>query len=167
MKNLTNYLTESILFKLNGNNKWYDKVSIFDTIVPIKDKDDKYHPEFPAELILIINDKLRDDPKFLDLTDVDVSKMTSLRNVGYGAGGYGTARKLIDKLEEVDITGWNTSNVTDIHGFFTFCRKLKHIKGLEEIDVSNVKDADYALDSDLDNDLSRLNFRNGIKLDLH
>lgn len=159
MKSLTEYLNEAVLFKLNGTNKFHDKVDIFDTLVPIKDEDDKYHVENKDELVLIINDKLKNNPKSLDLTDVDVSKLTSLENIGYGGGGYGTTKTLFKKLEEVDITGWDTSNVTNMKGFFAFC-KLKTIKGIEDIDVSNVTDISWMLsDAHTDIDLSNLKFK--------
>ena len=43
------------------------------------------------------------------------------------------------KLEELDLTGWNTSNVTSMNNTFFNCQKLSEIKGIENWDTSKLK----------------------------
>ena len=45
----------------------------------------------------------------------------------------------LNKVEVVDISGWDTSNVTTMEDMFSFCDKLKNIIGIENLDVSNVE----------------------------
>jgi len=40
----------------------------------------------------------------------------------------------------IDLSNFNSSNVTDMSGMFSYCPKLKEIKGLNKINTSNVKD---------------------------
>lgn len=62
------------------------------------------------------------------LTNLDVSNVTSLSN----------AFKDCTNLKSLDITGWNTSKVEAMAATFDNCSSLEEIKGLEDIDTSNV-----------------------------
>lgn len=119
MKQLTTYLNED--FKIS--------------------KDTKIIKEFPkniGELFTIISNRYDESPKHLDLTDIDVSNIdtfyyNSLRDEYIGL--FQDCRSTIT----IDITGWNTSRVTSMEKMFLRCYDLTEIKGLENIDVSSVK----------------------------
>ena len=49
-----------------------------------------------------------------------------------------------DSLEKVDLTNWNTSNLEDAGSWFSSAKNLKEIKGIEDLDVSNVKSFNQA-----------------------
>ena len=42
-------------------------------------------------------------------------------------------------MEDVDISGWDTSNVTTMADMFYYCTKLKKIIGIENLDVSKLR----------------------------
>ena len=46
-------------------------------------------------------------------------------------------------LEYLNLSGWNTSNVRTMKAMFELCVKLEEIEGLEEWDLSNLKDASF------------------------
>lgn len=125
MKTLKDFINEELLFKFDPSahgGKYSEK------FIPILDeKDKKYHPEDPEEINYIIKYKAKSSNK-IDLTDVDISKLDSLRHVGYD---------ISKKIEEVDISNWDTSNIKDVEGFFAWCGKLKYIKGIEDLNTSN------------------------------
>jgi len=64
----------------------------------------------------------------LDLTDIDVSNLTSLHGVFAH----------LKKVRTIDITGWDTSNIVDMSYMFSGCNMLKEIIGIEDIDTHNV-----------------------------
>ena len=51
------------------------------------------------------------------------------------------------KLEVVDISGWDTSNVTAMAYMFSRCKNLKNIIGIENLDVLKLKRANFMFDS--------------------
>ena len=50
-------------------------------------------------------------------------------------------------MEVIDISGWNTSNVTFMDEMFRKCVKLKNIIGIENLDVLKLKRANFMFDS--------------------
>ncbi|MCR5201890.1 MAG: DUF285 domain-containing protein [Lachnospiraceae bacterium] len=46
-------------------------------------------------------------------------------------------------IETLDISNWQTNNLSDIQSIFKDCRNLKEIKGLNNLNVSKVQNMDY------------------------
>jgi len=108
----------------------------------------KYFPETYEELRQIVIDKYEDvltqHGKYLDLRDINVSKINTLGDYRSTSpySGYGLFYKF-SEIEIIDTTGWNTKNVTDCRCLFDACYKLKEIRGIDTWDVSNVKIFSY------------------------
>ena len=49
-------------------------------------------------------------------------------------------------MEVVDISGWDTSNVTNMVYMFSRCENLKNIIGIENLDVSKLEDTQGMFD---------------------
>ena len=118
MKNLNTYITEYIIKKKLDNH-----------ISPYK-----YCPQNINELIDIVSDKVKNmnNDKKIDLSDIDVSKITSLNNM------LPLALKKIkyyDKINYIDVWGWDVKNIEDMSN--TFAYELVHkIDGLDSWNVS-------------------------------
>ena len=112
MKSLNEYIIEKIL--INKNSK-LNKIKV-ETLIQLKS---------------IILERYHNNNSFIDLTDLDISELDDLSGV--------FAR--LNKVEVVDISGWDTSNVTTMENMFCFCDKLKNIIGIENLDVSKLKNA--------------------------
>ena len=110
MKSLNQYIIEKIL--INKNSK-LNKIK-----VESKDK-----------LQSIIQERYNSNNAFIDLTDLDISELDDLSGIF----------DRLNKVEVVDISGWDTSNVITMEDMFCFCDKLKNIIGIENLDVSNVE----------------------------
>lgn len=63
-----------------------------------------------------------------NLNYLDTSKCTTMKNMF----------SLSDKLTVIDVSGWNTSNVTDMESMFGSCYGLTQIIGIDSLDYSNV-----------------------------
>ena len=50
-------------------------------------------------------------------------------------------------LTLLDVSGWDTSNVTDMSYAFYYCSSLTEIEGIEDVDTSNVTDIKYIFNS--------------------
>ena len=111
MKSLNQYIIEKIL--INKSSK-FDKIKV----------------ESKEQLQSIIQERYNSNKSFLDLTDIDISELVNLTYIFDGLN-----------IEVVDISGWNTSNVIIMNYMFSFCGKLKKIIGIENLDVSKLKDA--------------------------
>ena len=118
MKNLTQYVNEYLI------KKKLDKVH----------KNYNYEPNNRDELIDIIIEKFENNN--YDLTDIDVSKFTTMRNV------FDYVRTNC-VFKEFDVTGWDVSNVEDMYCMFNNCTNITNIIGLDTWDVSNVKDMGF------------------------
>lgn len=66
--------------------------------------------------------------KHLDLSMLDTSSAVRMTQLLWGC----------TNLETVDVSGWDTSNVTELGSAFDCCLKLKTVKGIEKWDTSNV-----------------------------
>ena len=110
MKSLNEYIIEKIL--INKNSK-LNKIKV-ETLIQLKS---------------IILERYHNNNSFIDLTDLDISELDDLSGV--------FAR--LNKVEVVDISGWDVSNVTIMDYTFSRCKKLKKIIGIENLDVSKLK----------------------------
>ena len=112
MKSLNQYIIEKIL--INKNSK-LNKIKV-ETLIQLQS---------------IIQERYHNNKSFIDLTDIDISELDDLSGV--------FAR--LNKVEVIDISGWDTSNVTFMEEMFRKCVKLKNIIGIENLDVSALKNA--------------------------
>ena len=112
MKSLNEYIIEKIL--INKNSK-LNKIKV-ETLIQLK---------------TIILERYHNNNSFIDLTDLDITELDDLSGV--------FAR--LNKVEVVDISGWDTSNVTTMEDMFRKCSKLKNIIGIENLDVSKLENA--------------------------
>ena len=110
MKSLNQYIIEKIL--INKSSK-LNKIKV----------------ESKDQLQSIIQERYNNNNSFLDLTDIDISELDDLSGV--------FAR--LNKVEAIDISGWDTSNVIDMNFMFSQCKKLKKIIGIENLDVSKLR----------------------------
>ena len=115
MKHLNTYITEYII------KKKLDK--------PI-DSEYKYHPQTKDELIENIKELLY--KKENDLNCIDTSAITDMSFL------FLNINVIIDNI---DVSNWNVSNVTNMEGLFNNCKKFNC--DLNKWDVSNVKDMSY------------------------
>ena len=67
--------------------------------------------------------------RHLNLTKWNVSNVVDMHRLFRG----------YDELVSIDITGWNTHNVESMSCMFLHCKSLKEIKGLNNLDTSNVQ----------------------------
>ena len=111
MKSLNQYIIEKIL--INKSSK-LNKIKV----------------ESKDQLQTIIQERYYNNKSFIDLTDLDISKFNDLSYIFYALN-----------MEVVDISSWNTSNVTTMAYMFCHCTKLKKIIGIENLDVSKLEDA--------------------------
>ena len=117
MKSLNQYIIEKIL--INKNSKL-----------------NKKKVESKEQLQSIIQERYNNNNSFIDLTDIDISELDNLSSIFCGL-----------KLEVVDISGWDTSNVTAMAYMFSRCKNLKNIIGIENLDVLKLKRANFMFDS--------------------
>ena len=117
MKSLNEYIIEKIL--INKNSK-FNKIKV----------------ESKDQLEAIIQKRYNNNNSFIDLTDIDISELDNLSSIFCGL-----------KLEVVDISGWDTSNVTAMAYMFSRCKNLKSIIGIENLDVLKLKRANFMFDS--------------------
>ena len=117
MKSLNQYIIEKIL--INKSSK-FNKIKV----------------ESKDQLEAIIQKRYNNNNSFIDLTDIDISELDNLSSIFCGL-----------KLEVVDISGWDTSNVTAMAYMFSRCKNLNNITGLENLDVLKLKRANFMFDS--------------------
>ena len=115
MKSLNQYIIEKIL--INKKSKFINKIKV----------------ESKDQLQSIIQERYNNNNSFLDLTDIDISELDNLSSI-FG---------ILNNVEVVDISGWDTSNVTTIAYIFSHCIKLKKIIGIENLDVSKLEKANF------------------------
>ena len=112
MKSLNQYITEKIL--INKSSKFINKIKV----------------ESLEQLQALIRERYNNNKSFIDLNDLDISELDDLSYIFHGSN-----------IEVVDISGWDTSNVTTMENMFSFCDKLKNIIGIENLDVSKLQRA--------------------------
>jgi len=101
----------------------------------------KYYPKSYYELRELIIDRYEKNNNELILKDIDVSNIRTLgglydKYVDYC--GYGLFYNL-QKVELIDVTGWDTSHIDDFSALFEQCYNLEKIIGLENFDMSKAK----------------------------
>ena len=72
-----------------------------------------------------------------------------------------------EKLVELNIKGWDTSNVTDMSSMFAYCDNLEKIWGIEDINTHNVIDMNqlfYVCPSLIELDLSNWDTSNVVDM---
>ena len=111
MKSLTEYIIEKVL--INKSSKFINKIKV----------------ETREQLETIILERYNKNKSFIDLTDIDISELDNLSGI----------LGILNHVEVVDISGWDTSNVTTMENMFCFCDKLKNIIGIENLDVSKLR----------------------------
>ena len=115
MKHLNQFITEYII------KKKLDKAI---------DSEYKYHPQTKDELIENIKELLY--KRETDLNCIDTSAITDMSFL------FMNINVIIDNI---DVSNWNVSNVTNMEGLFNNCKKFNC--DLSKWDVSNVKDMSY------------------------
>lgn len=129
MKSLAKYVDEKLVISKNSN------------IVGISYK---YHPQTREELIKILSKLCSYDNEIymknyiLDVSDIDVSKIDDFSGIfaSIDNASYVRMRKLI-------ISDWNTSSATNMSAMFEGLGSVEEIIGIEELNVSNVKDMSW------------------------
>lgn len=112
MKSVTDYIKQSTQrFLINKDTK----------IKP------KYKVKSLIELKRIVEKRTKNNETILRMEDIDVSGLKDLSYTFYA----------LYSVKVIDITGWDTSNVTDFGVMFKECRDLQEIHGIENIDVSS------------------------------
>ena len=106
MKSLTRYIQEKLVIKKKSNQY-------------------KYFPETKEELREIIEKRIKDEGKEVDLNDIDVSKINDIS-------------RLFEDLDfNGDISKWNVSNATEMHSMFYKCKSFN--SDISNWNVSKVK----------------------------
>lgn len=118
MKSILQYITEKIKISDKDINNIYNH---------------KYKPNNKEELVEIIHKKFKKND--FDLTDIDVSNITNFSTL------FKKARfdYLNTPITYIDVSGWNTSNVTTMMEMFSGLNDLQEIIGLDTWDVSKVE----------------------------
>ena len=112
MKSLNQYIIEKIL--INKSSKLYK--------IKVESKD---------QLKSIIWERYINNISFVYLSDIDVSELDDLSGIF----------EILNNLEVVDISGWDTSNVIYMNDMFLECENIKKIIGIENLDVSKLENA--------------------------
>lgn len=98
MKNINTYITEKLkLNKDSGMNHY------------------KYHPETKSELLDLLKKLIDERGKDADLNDIDVSKITDMELL---------FQRFYPKIQNIDISEWDVSNVVNMKGMFWDCEKF-------------------------------------------
>ena len=116
MKTLQQHITE----KLKVNKDYKSNIIQVESII---------------QLCNIISDRVMADDfnGNLDLSDIDVSKLTSLNELFF------SDMKVNTRVITLDVTGWDVSNVETMYSTFRKLIYLKEIKGIADWDVSSLK----------------------------
>ena len=118
MKNIITYIEEKLTLTKNTGD--HPKIIV----------------ETKNELKKIIKERIEQNDKELDLTDVDVSKIIDFGRLFEGK----------NFLVSLDISNWNVSNAITMEAMFNGCYDLKDID-LSKWDVSNVEIMDYMFEN--------------------
>ena len=123
MKQLTDYIEEKLLmFQSQVNERL------------VVNKNYKgYTPKSFEELKNIINERTKENHSVLYLSDIDVSNVKEFVDLN-GFSIFGECYS--NKLEYIDVTGWDVSHITNFSELFAWFSHLKEIKGIEDWEIS-------------------------------
>ena len=105
----------------------------------------KYHPQNIFELWEILAEKLEQNIKYPNLSDIDISNLDSLKSLFSSLrSDYLWAQYAIDTAEivKLDLSTWDTSNIKDMSGMFYSCVSLEEVN-ISGWDFSNIQETDY------------------------
>lgn len=140
MKSLYNKIINNIAYEvkriLNEDIQKFNPVDYQDTGQDIIDNDTVYNiafirPKNRQQLQDIIIKRAKENPIKPYLNDIDTSHITDMQDLFRLPECYNT--------EILDISDWDTSNVTTMKMMFYGCKNLKYIKFSETFDTSKVK----------------------------
>lgn len=96
------------------------------------------YPDDLKQLREIVLDRVKQNPKKPNLLNIDTSKITSMFELFNGSKTniYGNA--ILQQIEELDLSTWDTSNVTDMSGMFNMCINLKKLN-ISNFNTENVQ----------------------------
>lgn len=140
MKNLPTYITEKL--KIGKNNPY--------------NKPYQYFPKNSYELSYkVLEEKMNMvENNILDMSDVDISNVTNLDSLFTEVNAYNP------NIDTIDISGWNTSHIEYMGAMFAYCKNIKRIIGIEDLDLKSCKDMHsmFAICSSLESlDISKWN----------
>ena len=97
-------------------------------------EEDKFHSK--GELKDYLKKEIRKQGKNVVIRNLDVSDIEDLSYLFKG---------LLSGVETLDLSGWNTSGVKDIHSMFAFCDNIKSLdlSGWDTSDVENMGNLFY------------------------
>lgn len=115
MKNLQYYITEKL--KITKDNTF------------------NYLPNNNYELAYkVLDEKLKNAKNgILDMSDVDISNVTSLSTLFAGINDD------YPNIHTIDISGWDTSHITDMSEMFANCINVKEIIGIKNLDLKSCR----------------------------
>lgn len=94
-------------------------------------------PEDLNALREVVLERVRQNSKKPYLLNIDTSKITSMYQLFNGNGTMVYGDNIFQEIEELDLSTWDTSNVTDMGGMFRMCTKLNKIN-ISNFNTSNV-----------------------------
>lgn len=103
-------------------------------------------PEDTNKLREVVLERVRQNPKKPYLLNIDTSKIKSMFELFNGNGTMVYGDNIFQEIEELDLSTWDTSNVTDMAGMFRMCSKLNKIN-ISNFNTSNVTDMANMFDS--------------------
>ena len=112
-------------------------------------------PEDLNELREIVLKRVMENPKKPYLLNIDTSRITSMFELFNGNKLQVYGNEIFKEIEELDLSTWDTSNVTDMGGMFNMCTNLKKLN-ISNFDTSEVTSMKRMFD----------NCRNLVSLDL-
>ena len=113
------------------------------------------YPEDLNELREIVLKRVMENPKKPYLLNIDTSRITSMFELFNGNKLQVYGNEIFKEIEELDLSTWDTSNVTDMGGMFNMCTNLKKLN-ISNFDTSEVTSMKRMFD----------NCRNLVSLDL-
>ena len=142
MKSLNQYIQEKLVIN-----------SLQEKLVIKKSKNYKYSPKTKKELRKIIEKRIKEEGKEVDLNDIDVSKITDMSRLFEVLDFNGDISEWdVSKVENMssifyncskfnkDLSSWDVSNVTNMNFMFSGCKSFN--QDISNWDVSNVKNKD-------------------------
>ena len=115
-----------------------------------------YHPDSKEELVQLMIEEIKTNGTECSLNHIDVSNIDDMSFLFRGGDKYKyySGHPVLSGFDG-DISGWDVSNVTDMHHMFDECKYTGKNGDISNWDVSNVKDMKYMfLGSEFNGDIS-------------